>query len=154
MLYFAYGSNMNWEQMRERCPSAHFVGVAEMRDHRLAFTRKSITRGCGVADAVAADGNRVWGVVYEIADLDVGRLDASEGYRPGRKDNSYRREERHVFVDGDEKHPLAVWIYFGNPQPDPPPPNAEYKRLIVSGARHWHLPEDYVRELEAIEASA
>jgi hypothetical protein len=29
MLYFAYGSNMNWDQMRERCPSARFEFVAK-----------------------------------------------------------------------------------------------------------------------------
>ena len=89
MLIFAYGSNMNWDQMRERCPSSRFVGIAVLRDHKLAFTRKSVNRGCGVADVVAEDGAQVWGVVYEIVDLDVGKLDASEGFRPGRDMNSY-----------------------------------------------------------------
>ena len=32
MFYFAYGSNMDWDQMKQRCPSAHFLGVAELRD--------------------------------------------------------------------------------------------------------------------------
>ena len=49
MLYFAYGSNMEWKQMRERCPSAMFVCIAKLKDRRLAFTRKSKDRGCGVA---------------------------------------------------------------------------------------------------------
>ena len=88
MLYFAYGSNMNWEQMKVRCPSARFVGVALLRDHRIAFTRRSVTRGCGVVDVVADVGRRLWGVVYEITDLDVGMLDTSEGYRPGRETNA------------------------------------------------------------------
>ena len=25
MLYFAYGSNMQWERIRERCPSVKFI---------------------------------------------------------------------------------------------------------------------------------
>jgi hypothetical protein len=41
MLYFAYGSNMNWQQMQDRCPSARFFGVALLPDHKLAFTRES-----------------------------------------------------------------------------------------------------------------
>ena len=75
VFYFAYGSNMNWQQMQRRCPSARFIGVALLRDHKLAFTRRSIRRNCGVADAVPRPGQKLWGVVYEIADLDVGELD-------------------------------------------------------------------------------
>jgi hypothetical protein len=56
MLTFAYGSNMDWNQMRERCPSSRFVGIAVLRDHKLAFTRKSLKRGCGVADLIAEGG--------------------------------------------------------------------------------------------------
>jgi hypothetical protein len=153
MLYFAYGSNMNWQQMQERCPSACFAGVALLADHKLAFTRKSVKRGCGVADAVREDGRKIWGVVYEIDDLDVGKLDLSEGYRPNREKNSYWRRECLVLLDGDEQRPLTASSYFGDPQPAPPLPNREYKRLIISGARHWHLPEEYVRDLEAIEVS-
>jgi hypothetical protein len=151
MLYFAYGSNLNWQQMQNRCPSVRFAGVALLPNHRLAFTRKSKTRECGVADAVREQGKIVWGVVYEIGDLDVGLLDTSEGFRPGREKNSYWRSECLVFRDGDEKRPLTASIYYADPESDPPPPNAEYKQLIVSGARQWHLPENYIRGLEAIE---
>jgi putative DNA methylase len=93
MLYFAYGSNMNWRQIMERCPPVRFVGIALLPDHKLAFTRKSTKRGCGVADAMPEHDQKMWGVVYEINDLDVGKLDASEGYRPGRLKNSYFRRE-------------------------------------------------------------
>lgn len=151
MLYFAYGSNMNWNQMRERCPSSRFEGIAVLRDHKLAFTRESVNRGCGVADVIAQDGAQVWGVVYEIADLDVGKLDVSEGFRPGRDKNAYYRRECLVFTDGEVQRPLTVSAYFGDPQPNPPLPNAAYKSLILAGARHWHLAEEYIRELEQIE---
>jgi gamma-glutamylcyclotransferase (GGCT)/AIG2-like uncharacterized protein YtfP len=144
---------MNWNQMRERCPSSRFVGIAVLRDHKLAFTRESVNRGCGVADVVAQDGAQVWGVVYEIDDLDVGKLDAAEGFTPGREKNSYYRRECLVFLDGDGQRPLKVSTYFGNPQPSPPLPNAAYKNLILTGARYWHLPEKHIRELEQIEVN-
>ena len=153
MLYFAYGSNMNWNQMRERCPSSRFVGIAVLRDHKLAFTRKSVDRGCGVADVVEEDGAHVWGVVYEIADLDVGKLDTKEGFRPGRDKNSYNRRECMVFLDGKDQRPLTVSAYFGDPQPNPPLPNATYRNLILAGAEHWHLPKQYILELKQIEVS-
>ena len=36
-LYIAYGSNLNLEQMKHRCPTAEVVGVAELRNWRLWF---------------------------------------------------------------------------------------------------------------------
>lgn len=153
MLYFAYGSNVDWYQMKGRCPSANFVGVAKLPDHRLAFTRSSVNRGCGVADAVPEAGRSVWGVVYEISALDIEMLDKSEGYRPGRKKNSYWRRECTVFLDGDEERPVTMETYLAEPESDAPLPNQDYKDLILFGARHWHLPADYIAELEAIEVS-
>lgn len=153
MLYFAYGSNMDCGQMRKRCPSARFMGIALLPDHKLAFTRKSETRGCGVADAVPDADRRVWGVVYEIDDIDVDKLDKCEGYRAGRETNSYWRRERLILLDGDVQQPLTVSAYFASPQQDPPLPDAVYKSLIVDGAKFWQLPNDYIRELEHIEVS-
>jgi hypothetical protein len=153
MLYFAYGSNMDLSQMRERRPSVRFVCVAKLKDHRLAFTRRSKKRGCGVSDVIPNPDHDVWGVVYEIDERDFGRLDTCEGFVPGRprKENAYFREERHVYRDGNDDAPLLPLVYFAIKQNNPPRPNAECKGLIVDGARYWHLPEDYIRELEEIE---
>jgi gamma-glutamylcyclotransferase len=143
---FAYGSNMDCAQMRDRCPSARFVCTAKLARHRLAFTRRSINRNCGVADAVQEEGSDVWGVIYQIEDADLPRLDQLEGVNSG----SYvRRDEQHL-VTSDNRGIVAS-IYFANPQPNPPLPNAEYKRLIVSGARFRNLPTEYINELESIE---
>jgi gamma-glutamylcyclotransferase (GGCT)/AIG2-like uncharacterized protein YtfP len=152
ILYFAYGSNLDWEQMRGRCPSAKYVAIAELPNHRLAFTRESIWRRCGVLDVVPDDSKNVWGVVYEILESEIGLLDEDEGYRPGRERvaNAYVREQHQVFRDGDKKHPLPVWLYVGNPQANPPPPNAEYKSLLIKGATHWKLPADYIGQLNQI----
>ncbi len=151
MIYFAYGSNMDWKQMKERCPSAGFVGVARLPDYRLAFTRRSITRGCGVADVVSEAGRSVWGVVFEISALDIDALDKSEGYRPGRSRNSYWRRECIIFLEGNEDRLVTASSYFAEPDASPPPPTQAYKDLVLSGALHWHLPDEYIAELEAIE---
>lgn len=152
-LYFAYGSNLDWEQMRERCPSARFVCVAMLKDHRFAISRYSTGRKCGVASAIADDGHDVWGVAYDIDDRDWGGLDVCEGFRPGRPEgeNAYVRRERHVFDGGDEKRPLRVLIYLANPEPNPPPPSRCYMHQIIMGAKQWRLPEGYVAALEQVE---
>ena len=99
MLYFAYGSNMDLRQMRRRCPSYRFVSIAKLEDHKLAFTRRSPRRRCGVADVIPSPGEEVWGVLYNIKTRrDVLALDRAEGYKAGRKRvNGYDRELRKVW---------------------------------------------------------
>lgn len=154
MLYFAYGSNMHWPQMITRCPAARFVSRAVLRDHKLAFTRKSVSRGCGVADAVPHDRALVWGVVYELADQDIVQLDRSEGFRVGRDRNSYERRECTVFLENGDEAATRVEAYFGVPEANPPlPPNVAYRQLLVGGATHWRLPAAYLSELRAIRVA-
>ena len=153
MLYFAYGSNMHAGQMKERCPSAKFVCRAKLPSHRLAFTRKSVNRGCGVADILRDETKDVWGVVYELLESELENLDKDEDFRPGRPDpqNEYTRENHYVWREGDAKRLLLVSLYRGHPQPNPPLPDFGYKNLIVGGAKHWQLPADYIQELESIQ---
>ena len=148
MLYFTYGSNMDWHQMKCRCPSARFVGIAELKQYRLDFTYKSKRRCCAVADIVRDDNETVWGVVYTISELDVGRLDKAEGYRPQRCKNAYRRIEVMVFEDGCLEKPLRVWTYevCCKGKPDIPP-SQEYRTLLLQGARYWHLPAQWTATL-------
>lgn len=153
MLYFAYGSNMNWEQMKRRCPSAAFVSIAKLKDHRFAIARTSYSRGCGSAGALPGNGARVWGVVYDVDQKDFGPLDEAEDFVPGREKNSYRRVLCTVYTDGDESKAWSVSTYFPEVEENPPLPNPEYKRLIVEGATYWRLPGEYVRELEKMIVS-
>jgi hypothetical protein len=140
--------------MKERCRSTRFVVVEVLQNNPLAFIRKSINRGCGVADAAADNGRSVWSVLYEIDDLDIHRFDASEEYMPGRERNSYFRHECRVSMDGEGRQPLTVSTYFGVPEPYPPLPDAEDKNHILTGDQHWHLPGEYIRELQQIEIRA
>ena len=151
MLYFAYGSNLDCAQMKTRCSSARFICKAVLKDHRLAFTRQSKKRQCGVADVVPAKGQNTWGVVYEIDEKDIGKLDNEEGYKPDRplEKNSYVRAERVVFDEKDNQ--LTVSIYIANRQEGDHYPNQEYKDFIVNGAKYWQLPDWYVEMLKNID---
>jgi gamma-glutamylcyclotransferase (GGCT)/AIG2-like uncharacterized protein YtfP len=154
MLYFAYGSNMLLDQMRERCPSAAFVCIAFLKGYRLAFRRtaKGKWKGYGVADVVAQPGQVVWGAVFQIEERDVGALDRSEGYRPDREENAYRRVEVRVSRNGDSEPPLTAFTYVVSTREEPNPlPHPDYLARIIAGAKSWNLPEDYVLGLEKIE---
>jgi gamma-glutamylcyclotransferase len=145
MYYFAYGSNLNWPQMRRRCPSSQFVCVARLPDYRFAIARHSRLRRCGTANVFPATGNEVWGAVYDVHDADLIILDTFE--------DGYRREILPVYAFADGKQPLNSVVYIAEIESNVPLPNAEYKRLIVDGAKHWNLPSSYLSMLESIQAA-
>jgi gamma-glutamylcyclotransferase (GGCT)/AIG2-like uncharacterized protein YtfP len=152
---FAYGSNMDWEQMSRRCPTAKPISIAQLPGYRLNFPRKSQRRGCGVASVVPAAGSSVWGVIYKISDADLRELDRSEGFKihdpAGR--NAYERGRLTVYQHGDAALPFTVETYFAVGQLDPPLPSQDYKDQLIKGARAWQLPQTYITELENIQVS-
>ena len=72
-LYFAYGSNINLEQMANRCPSATIVGPAVLENYELLFRR-------GYATIKPRKGGRVHGLLWTLDSLCEQSLDHYEGY--------------------------------------------------------------------------
>lgn len=72
MKYFAYGSNMNQDDMAYRCPSATPIGSWTLPNHKLCFR--------SVADVVPCEDNDVVGALWEIQANDEYSLDRYEGY--------------------------------------------------------------------------
>ncbi|MCH8063679.1 MAG: gamma-glutamylcyclotransferase, partial [Chloroflexi bacterium] len=79
MKYFAYGSNMNPDQIRCVSPKAVFISTVRLQSHRLDFTRFSKRRCGGVADIVPDPNAETWGVLYEVEEEDLKALDKKEG---------------------------------------------------------------------------
>ena len=153
MLYFAYGSNMHAAQMKERCSSAKFVCRGKLPSHRLAFTLRSCSRRCGVADILRDETKEVWGVVYELLENELENLDKTKTSIPDDPTTKTITLAK-IITHGARairKRPLLVALYRGHPQPNAPLPDCEYKKLIVAGAKHWQLPADYIQELESIQ---
>ena len=63
-LYFAYGSNINLEQMAARCPAAQVVGPAVLDGYELLF--RGNRRGTGVATIEPLLGSQVHGLLWEL----------------------------------------------------------------------------------------
>ncbi|MBM4299590.1 MAG: gamma-glutamylcyclotransferase, partial [Deltaproteobacteria bacterium] len=91
-------------------------------------------------------GSDVWGVVYDVSDTDLIIMDGFE--------DGYARAFVDVYAINDGKAPRRALVYIAPKEEDVPLPNAEYKRLMVAGARHWQLPQDYQTMLQAIAAAA
>ena len=71
--YFAYGSNLNFEQMAYRCPEATAVGIAKLDGYELAFRRGYLT-------ILPKEGASVEGLIWSVTDHDESQLDCYEGY--------------------------------------------------------------------------
>lgn len=74
--YFAYGSNMNLEQMKYRCPAAEVVENVRLEDYRLAFRGRA--PGNGVATVLPEKGSYVEGVLWKITEACEKSLDFYE----------------------------------------------------------------------------
>jgi len=88
-LYFAYGSNMNSDDLATWCRGHQTdirLGnpkVASLPDFKLAFTRHSEQRNGGVADIVRAPGETVWGVLFEVDEVSLKNIDKKRGLDRG-----------------------------------------------------------------------
>ena len=72
MFYFAYGANLNLENMKGRCPNAKKLVKFTLQDYRLVFK--------GVADIEYYKGASVEGVLWDITDKCEHALDIFEGF--------------------------------------------------------------------------
>ena len=142
--YFAYGSNMGRATFVERrgiTPLA--VRRAYLDGHRICFDLPVGPGERGVANLVAEDGARTWGVAYLLSEETCAFLDRTEGVDRG----FYRRLM--IEVVGDDGAPFAAFAYLGEGRDPLRKPSARYLGLLVTGAREIGLPDDYVAWLEA-----
>ncbi|GAB4335859.1 MAG: hypothetical protein Kow0010_23490 [Dehalococcoidia bacterium] len=147
MRYFAYGSNMDPEQMAERCPGAVPFGPARLDGWRLTFDRFSTRRRGYVADVVPAPSAATWGVLWEVTAAHLEALDRSEGVANG----AYRRAELKVRAnDGSLVDAVAYTVC----EPGPPgPPSPAYLGHLLRGAHAAGMPAWYIRFLEGFATS-
>lgn len=77
ILYLAYGSNLNLEQMADCCPTAKPIGQVVLKDHQLLFRGG---HGGSVATVEPFKGKSVPCLLWEITQADEEVLDRYEGY--------------------------------------------------------------------------
>lgn len=141
---FAYGSNMPAARLRERCPSARAIGIAELPGHELRWHKRS-RDGSGKCDIVASDTASMFGVLYEIANDDKRALDSAEGLGAG-----YEEIEIEVLCGG---HPITAKAYRATDTDPALWPYTWYRALVIAGAKEHSLPASYIARLESVPAN-
>ena len=140
LLYFAYGSNLDADQMRERCPASRTRFRARLPDHRLDFTHYSTRWSGGAADVVPAAHSQVWGVVYERVDFAL--LDRFE--------KGYDRVVLQVLDDDDRVHEVTSYSVREKSRFAP---SDAYVAKILHWGRRWEFPEPYLSQLPGFDRS-
>lgn len=137
MYYFAYGSNLNIEQMSARCPAAEPICRLVLPDARLVFR--------GVADVEHRRGARCHGGLWRITEKCEKALDRYEGVSSG----LYYKDYFTVSVRKGPSQRCLVYRMTDDSQESPP--WFTYLDTIRQGYEDFGLPK---RPLERAVARA
>ena len=106
--YFAYGSNMNSERVRQRKMSFESSGSGYLFGYSLRFNKRSVKYpGAAAANVVASAKGVTEGVVYRLVEpVQIEMMDPYEGY-PLR----YRRTAMPIITKAGG---VDAWVYIAN----------------------------------------
>lgn len=130
-LYFAYGSNINLDQMAFRCPNAEVEGPVTLDGYRLAF------RGSGVATILPCEGGKVEGLLWKLTPECELSLDRYEGYP-----HLYHKED--IIVRNKDNREIKTMVYVMDSKYEKQPcvPHHMYFMGIVEGYHQNNMKMD------------
>lgn len=141
MKYFAYGSNMSLSNMTKRDVNFTSREKATLKGYKFIINKISKKNpGVGFANIIRDDNSEVEGIVYEVSQEDILKLDKYEGYP-----KHYRRES---FIINDEN----TIIYIANDNwtsVNELKASEDYKEKILEGKEY--LSEEYYNKLLEIK---
>jgi hypothetical protein len=144
--YFAYGSNMLTERLRDRTSSCRPLGLGRLLGKQLAFHKRS-KDGSGKCNiAPAGPDIEAFGVVFELDDRELPALDSAEGRGYG-----YERITLDVFLNGTT---LSCWTYEATVIEEGLAPYDWYKGLVLAGLLQHAMPAAYLEQVKQIPAIA
>ncbi len=135
--YFAYGSNMDKNQMASRCPQTTLIAPGMLPGYRFMINSQ------GYATVIPEPGATVYGILWALNHPGEKVLDRYEGVQIG----AYRKETINV-VDLSSGQPRAALIYIAQDS-HPGKPRKAYIDLILASAQRHKLPEHYIQELQS-----
>jgi len=140
-LYAAYGTNMDPEQMLERCPHSPAAGTGWLNGWRLTFGGEELGWDGALAMVVPDADSQTFVAIYDVSPHDLAVLDYWEGADTG----LYNKIKLRVStLDGD----VLAWVYLLDGY-EGGLPSARYLGLIAEAAQAAGAPDEYVAELRA-----
>ena len=134
MLYFAYGSNLNHHQMKNRCSGAKYIKKHTLEGYKLCFSHKTIHSIYGHANIIKSKKSKVPGALWKISKKDEKELDGYEGV-----DYNYYSKE-YLRINGKKVLVYVQKIYYLKK------PNSTYLHTIIEGYKDCFLDLNYLKK--------
>lgn len=139
--YFAFGSNLSVEQMRERVGFVGSPRPGKLTGYKLVFNKYAQSRGCGATNLIATGNPNdvVEGIVYDLNQAQLSQLDRHEGAQSNNP-QGYKRKSV-TLTDGTVANTYIATI--NNPDPRLTLPNMSYIKLLLAGKKSGFISDDY-----------
>ena len=141
--YLAYGSNLNTEQMKYRCPESKIVGVSEIKDYQLLFKG---SENCSFLTIEKCEGETVPVGVWEVTDLDEKKLDTYEGYP-----SFYYKTDMEIELNGEK---VSAFVYIMHEDRRLGAPSKYYVQTCVEGYEDFGFDLDKLKKAISISAKS
>ena len=135
MLYVAYGSNINVDQMNYRVPGAKPYGKGIVYNWQLDFHGND---GSAYATITQAPGKKVPVVLWELSEKEESLMDRYEGYP-----KSYYKKKIPVHINGERKEGL---VYIMDESRKVARPSRKYVNTVRIGYEKFGLDLQYLQD--------
>ena len=143
---FCYGSNLDPDQLSQRCQDWDGAGQVIRLDGWTWGINKVADRhdGSGYAGILPSPGSHCLGVVVHLSDRDRAVLDRREGVAI----DHYRHQRLWVNSAEGDRFPALVYVPSPEHIAQGLAADADYARRILSGSAHWGLGSEWLQALE------
>ena len=129
MKYFAYGSNMNSKRMEDREINFSKRELAILKDHELCFNKQAFhNTNEGYANLSPEKDKVTEGILYEIDDKNIVKLDKFEGYP-----NHYIKKAIKVELENGNEVDALVYLARPDKIKDGLKPTKKYLNNLMEG---------------------
>lgn len=139
--YIAYGSNLNVEQMKQRCPQSKIVGTSVIKDYELLFKG---SRSGAYLTIEKQKGAEVPVAVWAVTTSDETALDFYEGYPA-----FYYKKPLTLSVkvyNGKAIKIVDAFVYIMHEERKIDIPSKFYVKTCLEGYRYFGFDERYLKE--------
>ena len=159
--YFAYGSNMDKEDLDKWCKEKNLKPVTFLEEPKaavlygweLAFNYFSTNRDAGAANIMEVPGKSIYGLLLVLGPEDFAKIARKEG-----SPTSYAKVEPPIKIrlldDGRTVNDVHTFkVIKTREEATMQKPKPDYMRLLISNARHYGFSSEYISMLENIETA-
>lgn len=147
IFYFAYGSNMNWDDLDRWCEKHNYspihpgsnVESGIVKDYRLIFSHRSISRNGGALNIVKSMGDEVCGVLFTLSDEDFKKIIEKEG-------SAYKQYPVNVILTDGKV--VGAKTFKAKDGRELFPPTDEYLEIVSAGAEYFNLGDKCLKQIK------